>query len=84
MAYSYGKQMRWSMIGEALSFAGRIVEAPLSEKDPATDCQNGAAARFSFDHIKRLTDDTGIVQHARYGIPNLKEGYCLDEMPEPC
>jgi hypothetical protein len=27
----------------------------------------------------RLTDDTGIVQHAKYGIPNLKEGYCLDD-----
>ena len=27
----------------------------------------------------RLTDNTGIVQHAKYGIPNLKEGYCLDD-----
>ena len=27
----------------------------------------------------RLTDDTGIVQHAISGIPNLKEGYCLDD-----
>jgi uncharacterized protein YyaL (SSP411 family) len=26
-----------------------------------------------------LTDDTGIIQHANYGIPNLKEGYCLDD-----
>jgi hypothetical protein len=34
---------------------------------------------FKLDHIQRLTDDTGIVQHARYGIPNLKEGYCLDD-----
>jgi len=34
---------------------------------------------FSMAHIKRLTDDTGIVQHAKYGIPNLKEGYCLDD-----
>jgi hypothetical protein len=29
--------------------------------------------------VLRLTDDTGIVQHAKYGIPNLKEGYCLDD-----
>ena len=34
---------------------------------------------FSLAHIQRLTDDTGIVQHAKYGIPNLKEGYCLDD-----
>ena len=34
---------------------------------------------FSLVHINRLTDDTGIIQHAKYGIPNLKEGYCLDD-----
>lgn len=34
---------------------------------------------FSNAHIKRLTDDTGIIQHAKFGIPNLKEGYCLDD-----
>ena len=32
---------------------------------------------FSLTHINRLTDDTGIIQHAKFGIPNLKEGYCL-------
>jgi hypothetical protein len=35
--------------------------------------------KFSLTHVLRLTDDTGIVQHAKYGIPNLKEGYCLDD-----
>jgi uncharacterized protein YyaL (SSP411 family) len=34
---------------------------------------------FSLAHINRLTDDTGIIQHAKFGIPNLKEGYCLDD-----
>ncbi len=34
---------------------------------------------FSLNHIKRLTDDTGIIQHARFSIPYLKEGYCLDD-----
>ena len=32
---------------------------------------------FSMKQIRRLTDDTGIIQHAIFGIPNLKEGYCL-------
>ncbi len=32
-----------------------------------------------FDHIIRLTDSTGICQHATYGIPNYQEGYCLDD-----
>lgn len=31
------------------------------------------------DHIVRLTDSTGIYQHATYSIPNRHEGYCLDD-----
>lgn len=34
---------------------------------------------FKLDHITRLTDSTGIFQHATYGIPNYHEGYCLDD-----
>jgi hypothetical protein len=26
-----------------------------------------------------LTDGTGLFQHAKFGIPNLKEGYCIDD-----
>ena len=34
---------------------------------------------FKLDHILRLTDKTGILQHATFGIPDFKEGYCLDD-----
>ncbi|WP_018613140.1 hypothetical protein [Segetibacter koreensis] len=34
---------------------------------------------FNFQHIKNLTDDTGIIQHAIFNIPNRKEGYCIDD-----
>jgi len=30
-------------------------------------------------HIKTLTDCTGILQHAKYAIPNRFEGYCTDD-----
>ena len=33
----------------------------------------------NFSHVKNLTDDTGIIQHAIFNIPNRKEGYCLDD-----
>src|SRR4051812_35833188 len=32
-----------------------------------------------FTHIKNMTDDTGIIQHALFNIPNRKEGYCIDD-----
>ncbi len=34
---------------------------------------------LNFLHIKNLTDDTGIIQHALFNIPNRKEGYCIDD-----
>lgn len=32
-----------------------------------------------FSHIRNMTDDTGIIQHAIFNIPNRKEGYCIDD-----
>ena len=32
-----------------------------------------------FSHISNMTDDTGIIQHAIFNIPNRKEGYCIDD-----
>jgi len=34
---------------------------------------------LNFLHIRSLTDDTGIIQHAIFSIPNRKEGYCIDD-----
>jgi len=81
-AFEYGLHLRWPSTGEV--FVDVLTEAIskfLSEKEisnkPIIDPDMMPA--FSLAHIQRLTDDTGIVQHAKYGIPNLKEGYCLDD-----
>jgi hypothetical protein len=33
----------------------------------------------SLAHLKRLTDDTGVFQHAIYSVPRREEGYCSDD-----
>jgi uncharacterized protein YyaL (SSP411 family) len=33
----------------------------------------------SLEHLKRLTDDTGLLQHAKYIIPDRRNGYCTDD-----
>jgi hypothetical protein len=35
--------------------------------------------KLKLDHVKRLTDDTGMFQHAVYTVPNYNEGYCADD-----
>ena len=32
-----------------------------------------------FDHLKRMTDDRGIWEHARYASPRIEHGYCTDD-----
>ncbi len=31
------------------------------------------------DHVERMSDGTGILQHATYDVPNYHEGYCTDD-----
>ena len=33
----------------------------------------------NLDHLKRMTDSTGILQHARFDVPRYEDGYCLDD-----
>ncbi|NEU07731.1 glycosyltransferase [Flavihumibacter sp. R14] len=80
-AYEYGLQLRWPVIGrEYIKILNQAVEGPINfQKKPWQIIDSEIIPAFSLAHVKRLTDDTGIVQHAKYGIPNLKEGYCLDD-----
>ena len=80
-AREYGMKITWPKTGEkyiALAEQAMIhgVEE-LEKKDTILDLL--ILPPFSLNHINRLTDDTGIIQHAKFGIPNLKEGYCLDD-----
>jgi glycosyltransferase involved in cell wall biosynthesis len=34
---------------------------------------------WRFDHLRRMTDSTGLIQHAVYTLPNYAEGYCTDD-----
>nr|WP_321451367.1 glycosyltransferase family 4 protein [uncultured Carboxylicivirga sp.] len=80
-ALEYGKKITWPKTGEKyLSLAHDVISngAPETKKQDTT-FDLLALPTFSLMHIYRLTDDTGIIQHAKFGIPNLKEGYCLDD-----
>src|SRR6202012_2621923 len=75
-AYEYGLHLRWPVIGAEYikvaetaclthDFSDKILKNSIVDPE--------IMPKFSLMHVLRLTDDTGIVQHAKYGIPNLKE-----------
>lgn len=80
-AYNHGLTTRWPIIGaQYISMAKNALARPvLKQHAKKRIIDPELIPPFSLNHVKRLTDDTGIVQHAKYGIPNLKEGYCLDD-----
>ncbi|QJD94713.1 glycosyltransferase [Mucilaginibacter robiniae] len=81
-AYEYGLHLRWPVIGSEFI---KVAQEASNKHDFRDKILRNSIVdpeimpKFSLAHILRLTDDTGIVQHAKYGIPNLKEGYCLDD-----
>ncbi len=80
-AGEYGKKITWPKTGERyVKLAEELMkkEHPLVRRKE-TEPDLLILPPFSLAHINRLTDDTGIIQHAKFGIPNLKEGYCLDD-----
>ena len=80
-AGEYGEKITWPKTGEKyVALAEKLVkdEHPVIIQNE-TEPDLLILPPFSLVHINRLTDDTGIIQHAKFGIPNLKEGYCLDD-----
>ncbi|MBW8802664.1 MAG: glycosyltransferase [Catenulisporales bacterium] len=41
---------------------------------------NGTIADPCFAHLRRLSDDTGLFEHARGAVPRREHGYCLDDV----
>jgi glycosyltransferase involved in cell wall biosynthesis len=82
-AYEFTRPMTWSRVGEAYA---ALAEHVLREAVPqGSALPDAAPARDSslpeprLDHLLRLTDDTGVIQHATFSVPARRTGYCVDD-----
>lgn len=80
-AFSYGKKLTWPKNGKVyLDLFKKVSDTYLpGEVIKTSEIELSLMPRFDLSHVYRLTDDVGIVQHAMYGIPNLKHGYNLSD-----
>lgn len=84
-AYKLGREMIWSNTARLYrrSFElARLEGAVLSRKSFATKTLDQAPRElpaFRLDHLARMTDSTGIFQHAIFTVPNFSLGYCTDD-----
>jgi glycosyltransferase involved in cell wall biosynthesis len=83
-AYLFGRAMIWSQVAqryfetfqraraERRHFTSGFAVKPL-DKHP------GELPPLKLDHLRHMTDSTGILQHAGFTVPNYHEGYTIDD-----
>lgn len=84
-AYAMGREMIWPEAGKQYLRVFRSVCADHREPPRRAfakwtlDSRPPALPPRRLDHIFRMSDDTGIFQHALFNVPNYHEGYCTDD-----
>ena len=84
-AYQLGREMIWDRSAKRYMDAfqgtrlGRQDQPfkPLAVRTLAE--QQAELPEWRLDHLSRLSDATGMLQHATHAIPNYAEGYCTDD-----
>jgi glycosyltransferase involved in cell wall biosynthesis len=84
-AYRLGRGMIWSRSAER--YMEVFQRTRLGRQDqpfkPLTvrtlSEQQADLPDWRLDHLARMTDSTGMLQHATHTIPNFAEGYCTDD-----
>jgi glycosyltransferase involved in cell wall biosynthesis len=77
-ALAFGRDMDWAKVGAR--YVASFEQAVADSKIPMVPiAMNRGTPELSLAHLEKLTDDTGIFQHATYSVPNRFEGYCVDD-----
>lgn len=84
LAYRYGREMIWPEVGKRYAELFNRVSATyrgraLSRSEKSLSSGRYALPPLTLDYLSLLTDDTGIIQHASYGVPDRRVGYSTDD-----
>jgi glycosyltransferase involved in cell wall biosynthesis len=84
-AWKLGREMIWPVVAkrhmESFERARASLSVPPRKAFAARTLDNRPyeLPPLKLDHVLRMTDNTGIFQHAIFNVPNLGEGYCTDD-----
>jgi glycosyltransferase involved in cell wall biosynthesis len=84
-AYKFGRAMIWSEVAQRYmeSFKRARVERrhyiPPNLSVKALDKHPWELPPIKLNHLKNMTDDTGMFQHALFTVPNYSHGYTTDD-----
>jgi glycosyltransferase involved in cell wall biosynthesis len=84
-AYDYGRQMIWGHVGsryietfEQARHHRLRKSVPVHNLSPL-GLRQQSLPEIKFDHLLRMTDGVGMLQHSRFIVPNREHGYCVDD-----
>jgi glycosyltransferase involved in cell wall biosynthesis len=84
-AYVYAREMVWKQVAQGYMASFAQARSDRTRQPRAMFADGSAQERvdqlptLKLDHLHRLTDDTGILQHATFNVPNYGEGYTTDD-----
>ncbi len=84
-AWKAGREMIWPVVARRYMESFERARASLSVPSIATvavrTLENASypIPALKLDHLYKMSDRTGIFQHAIYNVPNYCEGYCTDD-----
>lgn len=78
-AYDYGRKIIWPIIGKKYWKLFTSKHRAFSKEIPGDTVSLKKIPEPSLLHIKQLTDNTGLLQHAKFTIPDRSHGYCTDD-----
>lgn len=83
VAYTYARNMVWSAAAKQYLRLFREVRGERSVSPRGWEAKPLSAQLELppplLDHMRVLTDGTGILQHSRFGLPDRDHGYCTDD-----
>lgn len=82
--YQYARNMVWKEVSKThLELISKIKERKPLENVQETGIKYhkifNTLPEINLSHLRTMTDDTGLLQHAKYMTPNFHHGYCVDD-----
>ncbi len=84
-AYDFGRKMIWSHVAkEYAQVLDEVCEMDVAEVSPPVIAKRPvmrlSLPEVRLDHLFRMTDDTGLLQHAVHATPDRRHGYSIDDV----
>jgi hypothetical protein len=77
--YQYTRGFTWPRVGAQYLDLAQSLIGHGRDRRRVGPVRASSLPELRLDHLLRLTDDTGIIQHATFSVPARSSGYCVDD-----